>query len=84
MNIEEIWSRKIAHLKRFNFANSKEPDSHSFWATGLILVPKEADVCGQQSYREFFFLITNSEKSYAVWSFSFLDKKAIFWRKKVV
>ena len=47
--------RKIALPKSFNFANSKEPNSHSFWATGLILVPKEAVSCELQSYKEFFY-----------------------------
>ena len=81
INIEEIWTRKIALLKIFNFAPSNEPNSHSFWATRLILVPKEAEVCSLQSNREFFFQISNSEKSYAVWSFSFLGNNVIFWKK---
>ena len=30
--------RKIVPLKSFKFATSKQPNSHSFWATWLILV----------------------------------------------
>ena len=32
--------RKIAVLKSFNFATSKEPNSHSFLATGLPRIKK--------------------------------------------
>ena len=47
-------SRKIALLKSFISATSKEPNYHSFWATELILVSKEAEFCDLQSYTEFF------------------------------
>ena len=47
--------RKIALLKSFTFATSKEPKSHSFWVTGLIWVSKEAEFCGLQRYRKFCF-----------------------------
>ena len=45
--------RKIALLKSFNFATSKESNPHSFRATGLILVSEEAELYDLQSYREF-------------------------------
>ena len=49
--------RKIALLKNFKFATSKESNFHSFRATGLTLVSKEAEFCDLQSYRDFFFPI---------------------------
>ena len=64
--------RKIALLKSLNFTSSNEPKSHSFQATGLILVSKEAEFCAQQSYGD-FFQFSNSKKY-----FSFLGKYASF------
>jgi len=46
--------RKVAPLKSFKFATSKESNSDSFWARGLILASKEVEFCELQSYREFF------------------------------
>ena len=82
--IHQYWrnmEQKNHSPENFIFANSKEPSSHSFWATGLMLVPKEPEFCGLQSYWEFFFQISNSGKSYAVWIFSFLGKNASLWKK---
>ena len=76
--------KKIALLKSFNFVTSKEPNSFSFWATGLIMVPKEAEFFDPQSTREFFFRFSNSGKKHAVWNFSFLCKNAFFWKKKLM
>ena len=73
--------RKIALLKSLNFANSKEPNFHNFWATWLILVSKEAEFCDLKCYREFFFSIFEISKNYAVWNFSFLGKNTFFWKK---
>ena len=57
--------RKIALLKSFNFATSKEPNSHKFLATGQILVSKEADFV-MYKVREFFFQFSNSDKNFTV------------------
>ena len=72
--------RKFALLKSFNFATSKEPSSHSFWATGLILVSKKRKFWIYK-VTESFFLIFETYKIYTVWNFSFLCKKSFFWKK---
>ena len=46
--------RKIALLNSLNFTTSKEPNSHSFQATGLTLISKEAEFCAVESNKEFF------------------------------
>ena len=71
--------RKIAFLKSLKFATSKEPNSHSFWAKGLILAWKEAEFCDLQNYREFLFNFRILKKNCGVWNFSFLGK--IWWHK---
>ena len=48
-------AEKNTLLKILNFANSKELNSHSFWATGQILVSKESQFSDLETYREFFF-----------------------------
>ena len=57
--------------EKFQFATSNEPNSHSFWARGLILKWKEAEICNLQSYREVFFNFRNQ----------FFRKKCIFLKK---
>ena len=69
--------RMIALLKRFNFATSKEPKSHSFWAIGLLSVSKEAKFCDLQNYKEFFFNFSNSEKIRRL-EFQVFRQKCIF------
>ena len=64
---------KISMKKTIFFTTSKEPNSHSFWATGLILVSKEAEFCAVQGYKVFFFIFRILKKNYAFWNFSFLD-----------
>ena len=71
---------KVAHLKSFNFATSKEPNPHSFWATGLILVLQKAEFCLLQSYRV-FLNSRNLKKNYTVCNFSFLGNNAFSWKK---
>ena len=60
-------------LKSFNFATFKEPNPHSFWALGLILVWKEAEFCDLQSYRQFFFRFLRKSRHF---EFKFLGKNA--------
>ena len=48
--------RKVALLKSLKFTTSKEPNSHSWWATGLILVSKYLEFRDLQSYRDVFLI----------------------------
>ena len=66
----------------FNFATSKEPNSHSFWATWLILVSKEAEFWDLQSYREFFFNFRILKKLHSL-EIQFLSQKCFFLKKSV-
>ena len=62
-------------------ATSKEPKSHVFWATGLILESKEAEFRDLQSYREFFSIFEFWQKLHSL-KFQFFRQKSTFWRKK--
>ena len=74
---EQYVYRKFALLKSFNFTTSKERNSHSFQAKGLILVSPETKFCFLQSRRELFFNFRILKKSCSM-GFKFLGKKAHF------
>ena len=75
--------RKIDLLKSFRFATSKEPNSDSFWATGLILVSTEAEFCIYK-VTESFFLIFEVWKILHRLKFQFFRQKIIFLKKKCI
>ena len=75
--------RKFALLQSLKFLTSKESNSHSFWATGLVLVSKEAEFCDVQSYWEFFFSIFEFWKDLRRQDFKFYRQKYTFLGKNV-
>ena len=56
--------QKNRSTEKFDFTTFVEPNSYSFQASGLILVPKEAEfsMCSTKKYR-IFSQILNSKKS---------------------
>ena len=70
---------KFALLKCVRFIISKETSAHSFWATRLIWVLKEADWSALQNCREFFFIdFRNLKKSYNFCKLKISMKKLLF------
>ena len=75
--------QKTLFVKNKNYvkiSTSTEPNSHSFWATGLILVSKEAEFCALQSHRE-IFSIFEFWKKLRVLECNFFLQKWIFSKK---
>ena len=56
----------------------------SLWATGLILVSKEAKICDLQSYRKFFLSIFEFWKKIRRLEFQFFRQENIFFEKNCI
>ena len=70
--------KKNALLKTLDCTTSKEPNSHCFRATGLIMVSKEANFCDLQFNTDFVFQFSNSEKKLRRLEFQFFRQNAGF------
>ena len=77
-----FWQKTLFVINKnyVKISTSTEPNSHSFWATGLILVSKEAEFCALQSHRE-IFSIFEFWKKLRVLECHFFLQKWIFSKK---